>query len=127
MTLTQMLIVLRARWLSALFVLGTVVAAVVVVSLLLPKRYTATASAVLDVKSPDPIAGMVLPGMTVSGYMATQVDVLRSERVAVRALQSLGMFDDAAQRANWQRATGGQGDFRAWLADAVLADLEVKP
>jgi succinoglycan biosynthesis transport protein ExoP len=127
MTLTQMLIVLRARWLSALFVLCTVVAVVVAVSLALPKRYTATASVVLDVKSPDPIAGMVLPGMTVSGYMATQVDVLRSERVAVRALESLGLFDNAAQKANWEQATQGRGDFRAWLADAVLANLEVKP
>lgn len=127
MTLTQILIVLRARWFSALLVLCVVVAAVVAATLLLPKRYTATAAVVLDVKSPDPIAGMVLPGMTVSGYMATQVDVLRSERVALRALQSLGMFDNATQKANWQRATEGRGDFRAWLADAVLADLEVRP
>ena len=127
MTLTQMLIVLRARWLSALFVFAVVVLAVVAATLLLPKRYTATAAVVLDVKSPDPIAGMVLPGMTVSGYMATQVDVLRSERVALRALESLHMFDNPRQKANWQRATQGQGDFRAWLADAVLADLEVRP
>lgn len=127
MTLTQILIVLRARWFSALLVLSVVVAAVVAATLLLPKRYTATAAVVLDVKSPDPIAGMVLPGMTVSGYMATQVDVLRSERVALRALQALGMFDNATQKANWQRATEGRGDFRAWLADAVLADLEVRP
>jgi polysaccharide biosynthesis transport protein len=127
MTLTQMLIVLRARWLSALFVLFLVLAAVVAVTLLMPKRYTATAAVVLDVKSPDPIAGMVLPGMTVSGYMATQVDVLRSERVALRALGSLGMFENPVQKANWQAATEGRGDFRAWLADAVLADLEVRP
>jgi len=122
-----MLIVLRARWLSALAVLLLVNAVVIAVTLLLPKRYTATAAVVLDVKSPDPIAGMVLPGMNVSGYMATQVDVLRSERVALRALDSIGMFESAAQKENWQRVTEGRGDFRAWLADAVLADLEVRP
>ena len=127
MTLSQILIVLRARWLSALLVMFVVIGAVAAVTLLLPKRYTATAAVVLDVKSPDPIAGMVLPGMTVSGYMATQVDVLRSERVAVRALQSLGFFEQAEQKSNWQAATQGRGDFRAWLADAVLADLEVRP
>ena len=127
MTLTQILIVLRARWLSALLVLLLVNVVVIGVTLLMPKRYTATAAVVLDVKSPDPIAGMVLPGMTVSGYMATQVDVLRSERVALRALNSLGMFDSPVQKANWERATQGRGDFRAWLADAMLADLEVRP
>lgn len=127
MTLTQMLIVLRARWLSALFVLLLVVAGVVAVTLLLPKRYTAIAAVVLDVKSPDPIAGMVLPGMTVSGYMATQLDVLRSERVALRALESLKLFDSADWKTAWEQASQGQGDFRAWLADAVLVDLEVRP
>ncbi|HEY6510920.1 MAG TPA: chain length determinant protein EpsF [Burkholderiaceae bacterium] len=127
MTLSQVLLVLRARWMFALAVWVAVVAAVAVATLLLPKRYTASAAVVLDVKSPDPIAGVVLPGMIVSGYMATQADVLRSERVAMRALQSLDLFDHPEQRARWQRDTQGIGDFRAWLAQAVLADLEVKP
>ncbi|MEO8804593.1 MAG: chain length determinant protein EpsF [Burkholderiaceae bacterium] len=127
MTLTQIFVVLRARWFSALMMLVAVVGIVVAVTLALPKRYTAVAALVLDVKSPDPIAGMVLPGMNVSGYMATQVDVLRSERVALRALQSLRLEESATQKAAWERATEGRGDFRAWLADAVLNDLDVKP
>jgi len=127
MTLTQILIVLRARWFSAVLVLLAVVALVMVVTLALPKRYTAVASVVLDVKSTDPIAGMVMPGMNVSGYMATQAEVLRSERVALRALQDLRLHESRVQRAAWQRATEGQGDFRAWLADTLTANLEVKP
>ena len=127
MTLSQILLVLRARWVFALCVWASVVAAVAVVTLLMPKRYTASAALVLDVKSPDPIAGVVLPGMIVSGYMATQADVLRSERVAMRAMQSLDLFDHPDQRSRWQRETLGVGDFRAWLAQWVLNDLEVKP
>jgi len=127
MTLTQIFMALRARWLSALLVLLSVGGLVLAVTLVLPKRYTAVAAVVLDVKSPDPIAGVVLPGMTVSGYMATQVDVLRSERVALRALQTLKLDQSAEQKALWQSATEGRGDFRAWLADDVLNHLEVKP
>lgn len=127
MTLTQIFIALRARWFSALLVLLAVVGAVVVVTLLLPQRYTAVASVMLDVKSPDPIAGMVLPGMNVSSYMATQVDLLRSERVALRALQSLKLDESPKHKAAWQRETEGRGDFQAWLADAVLNDLDAKP
>jgi polysaccharide biosynthesis transport protein len=127
MTLTQIFVALRARWFSALLVLLAVVGAVVVVTLLLPQRYTAVASVMLDVKSPDPIAGMVLPGMNVSSYMATQVDLLRSERVALRALQSLKLDESLKHKAAWQRVTEGRGDFQAWLADAVLTDLEAKP
>ncbi|HSB21612.1 MAG TPA: chain length determinant protein EpsF [Burkholderiaceae bacterium] len=127
MTLSQVLLVLRARWLFALCIWAAVVLMVGVVTLLLPKRYTASAAVVLDVKSPDPIAGVVLPGMIVSGYMATQADVLRSERVAMRALQALDLFDHPDQRARWRRETQGVGDFRSWLAQSVLADMEVKP
>lgn len=127
MTLTQIFIVLKARWFSALVVLLAVISLVMLVTLALPKRYTAVASVVLDVKSTDPIAGMVMPGMNVSGYMATQAEVLRSERVALRALQSLRLDESRAHRAAWQSATEGQGDFRAWLADTLMANTEVKP
>ncbi|MFI4930683.1 MAG: chain length determinant protein EpsF [Burkholderiales bacterium] len=127
MTLSQVLLVLRARWVFALCVWASVIAAVGVATLLMPKRYTASAAVVLDVKSPDPIAGVVLPGLIVSGYMATQADVLRSERVAMRALESLDLFDHPDQRSRWQRETMGVGDFRSWLAQWVLNDLEVKP
>ena len=50
-----------------------------VISLLLPKQYTANTSVVVDVKSPDPIAGMVLPGLASPAYMATQIDIINSE------------------------------------------------
>ena len=127
MSLTQLIIVLKARWLSAALVLAAVVACVVLVSLALPRKYTATASVVLDVKSPDPIAGMVLPGMTATGYMATQVDVLQSERVALRAIDALQLDRQSNFREQWQRETEGQGDFRAWLAELVQSHTEAKP
>jgi uncharacterized protein involved in exopolysaccharide biosynthesis len=59
--------------------------------------------------------------------MATQAEVLRSERVALRALELLRLNESRAQRAAWQRATEGQGDFRGWLADTLAANLVVKP
>jgi len=127
MSLTQLLIVLRARWLTAVLVLIGVGSLATAVNLLLPKKYSASASVVLDVKSPDPIAGMVLPGMNVSGYMATQADVLQSQRVALRALETLKLDQSPELKKKWQSVTGGEGDFRSWLAETVLNDLDVKP
>ena len=96
-------------------------------TLLQPKSYTASGAVVLDVKSPDPIAGVVLPGMTVSGYMATQAEVLQSERVILRALRALHAERDPRSRAEWQASTGGQGEFEPWLAERVLRHLDAKP
>ena len=53
------------------------------VSLLLPKQYAATASVVVDIKSRS-IAGVVMPGMAMPSYMATQLDIINSQRVAPR-------------------------------------------
>jgi chain length determinant protein EpsF len=127
MSLTQLLIVLRARWISFVLVLTCAGALAVVANALLPKRYSATASVVLDVKSPDPIAGVVLPGANASGYMATQADVFRSERVALRAIRAMGLDKDPNLQQVWREATLGAGDYNAWLAELLLAGLDVRP
>lgn len=127
MSLSQVFSILRARWRSAALVFAIVVGLVTVVTLLLPKKYAAVASVVLDVKSPDPVAGVVLPGMTVSSYMGTQVDVLQSDRVILQAMRSLHAEQDAALREEWQMKTEGRGDFESWIVEEVLKWLTVKP
>lgn len=127
MLLTRLLLVLRARWRLGLGLLLAVAALVIGLSLQLPKRYVAQAAVVLDVKSPDPIAGVLLPGMTTTGYMSTQLEVINSERVITKALQAAGLADRPTQRQAWQQATGGAGDYLAWLAVAASARLDAKP
>jgi uncharacterized protein involved in exopolysaccharide biosynthesis len=96
MTLQQFLLILWARRKLVLFTfLGTVLTTTVV-SLLLSEEYTATTAVVLDVKSPDPIAGMVLPGLMAPGYMATQMDIITSDRVTMRVVKMLRMDENPA-------------------------------
>lgn len=127
MTFSQFLSIIRARWLSALLVLLITVGSTVGVSLMLPKSYTASAAVVLDVRSPDPIAGMVLGAMAMPAYMATQVDIFQSDRVAQRVVQGLRLTEDAATRQSWLEDTEGRGNFEAWLADRIKRKLDVKP
>jgi len=127
MNLSQLLLILRARWRSALFVFAMTVAIVAAFTATRSKTFVATAAVVLDVKSPDPIAGIVLPGMNVSSYMATQVDVLQSERVMLRAVKALRIDEKAGLRAAWLEQTEGRGDFNAWLAEGLGRKLEARP
>lgn len=127
MTLSQLIVILRARWRSGLLVFSAVVSSIVVASLLLPKQYTATASIVVDVKSPDPIAGMVLTGALTSSYMATQIDIMQSERVALQALRSLRLNESTELRDQWREETEGRGDFESWLASVLQKKLAVRP
>ncbi len=127
MTLQQFLLILWARRKLVLFTFFATVLTATVVSLLLPEEYTATTAVVLDVKSPDPIAGMVLPGMMAPGYMATQVDIINSDRVASRVVKTLRMDENPTIREQWQEATEGKGQIGPWLAQLLQKKLDVKP
>jgi succinoglycan biosynthesis transport protein ExoP len=127
MTLSQFFAILRARWLAMLIVFAVVVLGTLAISFALPKKYTATAAILVDVKSPDPIAGMVFPGVTSPAYMSTQVDVIKSDRVAKRVVQLLNMSNNAAMTRQWRAETEGAGSFEAWMATVLQNSLDVKP
>jgi chain length determinant protein EpsF len=127
MTIHQFLLILRARYKVVVFTLLFTVITVFVVSLLLPKQYSASSALVVDVKSPDPVAGMVLPGLAIPGYMATQVDIINSDRVAQRVVTQLRMDESPAIREQWMESTEGRGDIKVWLADLLKKELYVRP
>src|SRR5688500_10397021 len=70
---------------------------------------------------------MILPGLAAPAYMATQVDIINSDRVAQRVVKLLRMDENPAVREQWIDATGGSGDLHTWLADLLKEKLDVKP
>ncbi len=127
MNLQQFLLILRARYKLVLMMLLATVTVTVAVSLLLPKQYIASAAVVVDVKSPDPVIGVYLPAMSMPGYMATQVDVLNSDRVAQKVVAMTKLGQNPEAMAQWQQATGGKGKIEVWLAAKLQRGLDVKP
>lgn len=127
MTLQQFLLILWARRKLVLFTfLGTVLA-VLGISLVLPEEFSASTAVVLDVKSPDPVAGVLLPGLMAPAYMATQVDIINSERVANKVVRMLRLDENPTIREQWEEATEGKGQIGPWLAALLLKKLDVKP
>jgi polysaccharide biosynthesis transport protein len=127
MTPRQVLAVLAARWPWALAVLALCVAATTFVSMTMLKRYTASASVMLDARSPDQVAGGTPNSSLPGGYMATQMELITSERVGRSVIRALGLHKDADLRAAWQKAGDGKGDFESWLSDMLQKGLAVKP
>ena len=127
MTLQQFLLILRARYKVALLAFLITVATTVAVSLLLPKEYTTGAAIVVDVKSPDAVSGQMLQGLIAPGYMATQIDIINSDRVAKAVVKLLRMDESPAIQAQWQEATEGKGQLLDWLANLLQRKLDVKP
>jgi len=126
MTFGQFLSILRARWWVVALVLGLTVATTLVVSLLLPRQYTATASVVVDFK-PDPVSAFAFGGGASPAYMATQVDIIRSERVAQRVVRNLKLNENPQVRQEWLDETGGEGNIEVWLASVFQKQMDVVP
>ncbi|MCX8518070.1 MAG: chain length determinant protein EpsF [Rhodoferax sp.] len=123
----QFLRILQARYQLALLIFALTVVTVVWVSLALPKQYTATVALVLDVKSPDPVSGLMLQGMMAPGYMSTQIDIINSDRVAKSVVSLLRLDENPAMRQQWQANTQGTGSLGDWLATVLAQKLDVKP
>jgi uncharacterized protein involved in exopolysaccharide biosynthesis len=126
MTFSQFLSILRARRILFIAVLLGVIVPVVVISLLWPKKYVGTASVVVDIK-PDPISGLTQALMT-PGLLATQVDIISSERVTRRVIRALKLTEVPAIREDWSSDTAGENiDIETWLVAALQKRLDVKP
>ena len=129
MPLEHLLPTLKARWLTLALTWAAVVAVVAAISLALPPRYEATATVAVEMAGADPIGGQAVfkPAGAVSTHIATQLDILKSEEVALGALRSLKLDEQPQWRDKWQEATGGRGSFEAWLAAELLRQLDVQP
>ncbi|PZP32059.1 MAG: chain length determinant protein EpsF [Roseateles depolymerans] len=125
MTPTQLLLAIRARWLTLGSVLLLCVGAGLALVLLLKPQYTVNATVMLDMKTADPIGGAVIPALGISNYMSTQADLIRSSRVVERALKARKADENAEADADWRRDTGGQGSKMAWLAARAQKNLLV--
>jgi chain length determinant protein EpsF len=126
MTITQFFAILRARWKLCLQIFLGTIAVALAVSLVLPKKYTASASVLLDVK-PDPVSAMLYNGALSPGFVATQVDIIQSERVALKVVRNLKLTENPTVRQQWQEQTQGEGSIEQWLADSFQRNLDVKP
>lgn len=127
MNFTQFLLVLRARKKIILLTLAATVAVTLVVSLLLPKTYKATSSVLLNYKGVDPVTGMTMPGQLLPGYMATQIDIITSQTVALRVVDQLKLAQSAEVIEQFRQDTDGKGTVRDWLATLLLKKLQIVP
>lgn len=127
MTLGQFLIIMRARWKAALVVLLLTVGGTMALSLALPSQYTATATVLVDQYRPDMAGAAVYAGSPSPVFMATQVDVAKSDHVALQVVKALKLAENPDVRAEWVRNATVAGSFDAWLIGWLQRGLEVKP
>jgi len=126
MSIQHFVEVVKARWKLLVIICMAFVVAGVVLSVSIRPRYAAEAAVVVEAQRLDPTTGNPLQASVLS-HMPTEVEIARSERVAKRVMQDLGLDKDEHLRGEWRKATGGAGSFESWAAQRMLASLDVRP
>ena len=116
---------LRARIGVFGLVLAATLLATLLISLLVPKTYRATASVVVDTEQEQSLNNALAPARDRISYIQTQADILASERVARKVVRDLRLAEDPVARAAFDAQTGGRGRIEDWLVANLLQNLEV--
>lgn len=127
MSLNQLFTILKARRWIVLSTLAFAVVVAVAVSALLPTRWMASVSVLLEWKGADPASGMLISGQTRPEHLATQVEIIQSRNVALKVVEALKLDESQRLQKEWRDATQGRGSLKVWVADRLLANLDPEP
>jgi chain length determinant protein EpsF len=117
------LIVFAHRYVAAaMFVIVAISGSVF--TLLTPKSYIATTDLLVDSRV-DPIAGAATLGSP--NYLATQIAILQSDRVAIGVVKRLRIADTPAFVEQWKAATQGKLPLDNYFAALLRKGLLVEP
>lgn len=127
MNFQQIILILLARKSIVIWTFLSTILIAVILSLILPKTYKATASVLLNYKGVDPLTGLMMPGQLLPGYMATQIDIITSKNVALRVVNQLKLDKDPATINDYNQLEERNDTIQDWLASRLVRKLEVVP
>jgi chain length determinant protein EpsF len=123
MNLNQFLLALRARRKAFLMVFAAVVVTAIAVAFVVPKKYVATATVLIDARDQQTMEPLRLSGRERAAHIATQIDLIKSPRVARQVVRDLKLAQRPGVREAWEQATGGAGNLEDWLAEQLLEEV----
>ncbi|WP_028311763.1 hypothetical protein [Derxia gummosa] len=126
MLTTNLPAVFRARR-RTLFVTSALVALLCAVALaVLPRKYVASAEILYDVKASDPIVGAMLSAQLLPSYLATQIDLISSERMAREVIRDLRLEAEPRAHDEWESSVDDGVPFESYYAGELLRYLDAK-
>ena len=93
MSFYQFYLTIKARAKLVILTALAVFGIVLVVSLILPKNYTATTSMVVNYKGVDPVSGLSMQAQLMPGFMTTQMEIITSHAVALKVVKNLHLSE----------------------------------
>jgi chain length determinant protein EpsF len=126
MDFNQFLLALRARRKAFVTVLAAVIVTAIAVALIVPKKYVASATLLIDARDEQSMSPTRMSPRERAGYMSTQADLIKSGRVAVQVVKDLKLAQKPGVREAFEADTGGVGTIEDWIAAALVEKLTVE-
>ncbi|MFN9773162.1 MAG: Wzz/FepE/Etk N-terminal domain-containing protein [Burkholderiales bacterium] len=128
MPITDFLRLVWHRRLLFAAVCALVLAATAAIALKWPRSYAATTRVMIDTgKARDAVLEASPQQAVTPGLLATQVDVIRSQRVALEAVRLLGFERSEVARRLYLKATGGRGTLEQFFAERLIDRVRIQP
>jgi len=125
MDLNQFILALRARRKAFVIALAATILTAVAVALIVPKKYVATATLLVDARDEQTMSPSRLSARERASFVQTQVDLLQSNRVAAQVARDLKLAQREGVRDAWERDTGGAGSIDEWIAATLLERIDI--
>ncbi|HWY25071.1 MAG TPA: GNVR domain-containing protein, partial [Nevskia sp.] len=122
LSLVQLLHIARVHWRRALLTAVTVFVTSGVITLLLPKSYTATSTLMINYEVNDPLGGKEFPEGLLASYVSTQVDLLRSPQVLIPVIDQLHLENSRRYQAGYHGSPEG---LHEWIEQKMSQKLVV--
>jgi len=125
MNYRQILLVLRLRW---WLILASLAATVAIAGIYLWKAepsYVASTSILVDLKT-DPLLSALAPALGSAGYLATQVEVLKSDRLAARVVRMMGLEKNQQAIERWREITEGKLPLETFYSQFLQRSLKAE-
>jgi succinoglycan biosynthesis transport protein ExoP len=120
--------IVRSRALLIFLTLAVTVAAAGALTYLATTKYTATTSLVLnyDGRSPLDTQSTTPSAQLASTYVATQLDIIRSQKVALKVVEQLGLERDPAWLEAYAATNPNPTPIREWIAQQIVENLDAE-
>ena len=125
MDLKQYILALGARRKAFFVALIATIVTAIAVALIVPKKYVATASLMMDARDEQTMSPARLTPRERATHLQTQVDLLMSNRISTQVARDLKLAQRPGVREAWEQDTGGLGSIDEWIAEGLREKLEI--
>lgn len=127
MTLNQLFLIFQARLNVIVSTLLLVTLGALLMAWTTPSKYTATATLIVDVRSPDSVFGNAGLPLSSPAHMNTQSQLAVSARVIKLAISNLKLKEQEDLKKLWEKGASENQSFENWLIDYIQDNATVSP